>query len=361
LEFNNNDDWQIFMVLGVPAQEIYSYIFEDVDFPDECDDHYLSFLKSILELNDDKILKGLSYLNCFPTISNRLKKITDLYDHNNSFFRRIFGENSDIFLHNDLSIYASVLSKIGFKNELNQATFIECAKKIEELQELDPPSDIRYRGFVMTDYLYKNINTFGMGTLESLMRIKFVPISKKLDKPYSLHYERPVLDCFNNIILFNYKEVAWSQMSLIAEDVIPSKRVLRKFLSLGKPDVPTVIKHLRFLHGIIQNDEWKNNWIDWADTFKHNIYEVYKWFEKKCQSEDLSLSSYIRPREKLFLNFKKNQDPFNNDNWASATDLVLNSGPGEEKYIDPSLAKYSTMLKSAGVKEVKLLNVRINV
>jgi hypothetical protein len=358
---NEFEDKRTLIELGVPQRDIYTYFFEDVEFPSKCDDQYISFLKSILKLDDDKILKDLKDFSCFPTMSNKIKKITGLYDYNNNFFRNMFDENLDIFLHNGLSKYANKLSKIGLKSSVNQAIYVDFAKRIENLQEeLESSSDIRLQGALMVDYLYKNINTLGLATLENVMRIPIVPISKISDKPYSMHYEHPqVLDCFKNVILITYKEVAWSQMPLIAEDVMPPKRVLQKCPSLGKPSAPTVIEHLRFLYNTIRNDdEWKNNW---SDTFKHNVYEVYKWLEKECQNEDLDLSIYIRPNENLFLNFKKNQDLFDTDNWVSATDLILNSEPGEEKYIDPSLAEYRNMLKSAGVKEIKLPNITINV
>jgi hypothetical protein len=360
LDARNESDRLIFTELGVPMQDIYSYVVEDVDFPSECNDYYIFFLREIFIYNNEKILQNLKDRHCFPTLMKNLRKITDLYDYNNYFFRNMFIGNPNIFLHNDFSIYASELSTIGFKNELNQATFIECAKKIEELQEeLDPPSDIRYRGFFMVDSLYKNIDKLGLATLESVMRISFVPVFKNLDKPYNLYRERPALDCFKNIILFTYKEVAWSQKSLIAEDVMPPEHLLEKYPSLGKPNLSTVIAHLRFLYKTIRNDdEWKNNW---ADTFKHNVYEVYKWLDKECSEEDIDLSSYISPDETLFLNFNKNENPFDTENWVSATDLVLNSIPNEAKYVNPILAKYHSMLKSAGVKEIKLPNFKINV
>ncbi|CAB4429238.1 unnamed protein product [Rhizophagus irregularis] len=49
----------------------------------------------------------------------------------------------------------------------------------------------------------------------------------------------------------------------------------------------------------------------------------------------------------------KDLDPFKSENWVSVRELVLNNEPSEEKYITPSLAKYPTMHKRAGAKEVK--------
>ena len=79
------------------------------------------------------------------------------------------------------------------------------------------------------------------------MRYPFVPISKNLDKPYGLNYGRTqILDCLNHVVLPVYKEVAWSQLSLIAEDVIPPPNILKKYPSFGKPKAVNVIEHLRF-------------------------------------------------------------------------------------------------------------------
>ncbi|PKC02145.1 hypothetical protein RhiirA5_425669 [Rhizophagus irregularis] len=49
----------------------------------------------------------------------------------------------------------------------------------------------------------------------------------------------------------------------------------------------------------------------------------------------------------------KDLDPFKSENWVSVRELVLNNEPSEEKYITPSLAKYPTMHKRAGAREVK--------
>ncbi|CAG8655535.1 5080_t:CDS:1, partial [Acaulospora colombiana] len=353
-------DDRILVDLNVPHRNVYSYIFEDVDFPKEYDDQYMVFLKSILKYERDKtfygITRGLRDKRCFPTVNKkRLKKISDLYDFGNYVFWALFS-NSDVFLHPDLSEFASTLSTVGFKNRIDQATFIKCAEKIEEFQnQRNPPSDLRNRGSVLVNFLYKNSNIIKS---ESVERIPFVPVAQTLDNPYSLYYKPPrVLNCFKETILPRYKEVAWSQKSLIAEDVVPPLQMLQIYPSLGKPDAFTVVEHLRFLREkIMIDEEWKTNW---ADTFKYNVYEVYKWLDEESLNEDINLAHYITQNERLFLNFNKNLNPFDADNWVSANDLVLNSEPGERKYVNPELAKYSNMLKSANVREIKPPNVEI--
>jgi hypothetical protein len=352
--------------LNVQTQDVYSYTFEDVEFPSKSDYYYLDFLKDILD--DFRIVQGLRDKRCFPSFTGKTKKITDLYDHDNIVYRTVFSGNQDMFLDHNISECtreSKTLSSIGFKYNIDKDTFIKCVKKIDELQKrLKPPPDIRYRGFILVDHLYNNINDVAFMDLENnniISRIPFVPISKSLDKPYSLNYSRSqTLECFDSVILPDYKEVAWSQMSLIAEDVIPPQHVLKKYPSLGKPKPAVVVEHLRYLYEILRNnDEWKKNWVE---IFKHNVYEVYNWLEQEClNDEDLNLKEYIHSYDPLFLNFNKDNDPFKSENWVSARELVLNSEPSEEKYVNPSLAKYPTMLKRAGAKEVKRPNIEIHV
>src|SRR5581483_2694709 len=64
--------------LNVPLRNIYSYTFEDVEFPNECD---FTFLNGILR--DYRIVQGLRTKRCFPTLTNKLKDISSLYDFNN--------------------------------------------------------------------------------------------------------------------------------------------------------------------------------------------------------------------------------------------------------------------------------------
>ncbi|CAJ0840429.1 2004_t:CDS:1, partial [Entrophospora sp. SA101] len=78
--------------------------------------------------------------------------------------------------------------------------------------------------------------------------------------------------------------------------------------------------------------------------------------------KSICLKEYIEPNEALFLNFNKNEDdPFDTENWASKTDLVLNCVKEEGKYVNPRLAKYHSMLRSAGIQEIKLPDYTINV
>jgi len=141
LDASNDFDRKILTNLNVRLRDIYSFTFEDVEFPKIWDCYYyFNFLKEIL--NNPRIVQNLRNYRCFPNaITRNLKKITELYDYNNLVFRTVFGGDSDVFLHNDFSTYAHTLSHIGFKNKINQVTFKECAEKIEELQEeQDPPT-----------------------------------------------------------------------------------------------------------------------------------------------------------------------------------------------------------------------------
>ncbi|CAH1767384.1 7222_t:CDS:2 [Entrophospora sp. SA101] len=344
--------------LDVPVRGIQSYTFEDVEFPEESDDSYVDFLDSVLSYGCENLVENLKDRDCFPcAFTSDLKRISDLYDYSNVVFRCVFGGDSNNFLDLRLSKYAKKLANIGFNKEIDQDSFTKCAEKVEELLGMDdPPSDIRYRGFILVDHLYKNIDEF---EFKGIDRIPFVPIVKCLDKHYNKHYNHTrVLDCLNNVIHPEYKEVAWSQKPLIAEDVIPPDNVLRKYPSFGKPDVLTVIKHLRLLHTkLIKDEEWRN----WKETFLFNVFKVYKWLDKKCSNESLRLRQYINSNELLFLNCNDDQDPFDTKNWAPVANLILNTEPGERNYVNPRLAKYHKMLKSAGVQEIRLPSFKIQI
>ncbi|RHZ79591.1 hypothetical protein Glove_144g89 [Diversispora epigaea] len=361
LKTTDKIDNKILKDLGTTWCEIHDYTFNDVELPEKSDQEYVNYLDSVLDNAtsgyDCKITKDLKEFNYpFPTFADKLMPISKLFNYDNIVFRTVFGGDSNVFLHRILIKHKSKLSNIGFNDEVNSETFKRCALEIEALQKINPPPDIRHRGFILVDHFYK-VKKY---ELEKFDRIPFVPISKFLDKPYDKYYDHPeVLDCFDNLVHPKYKGVAWSQKALFAEDVIPPDDVLSKYPSLGEPSDITVILHLKFLRDkIINNDEWRN---DWKETFVSNVFEVYDWLEEKCSNENLRLSKYINECEPLFLNLGENQNPFDTDNWVSASNLVLNIEPGEDKYINPRLAKYYAMLKSAGVKEVKAPNVKIHV
>ncbi|CAG8459214.1 2512_t:CDS:2, partial [Diversispora eburnea] len=359
-------DDKILKYLNATHHEIHDYAFIDVELPEKNDQEYVDFLDSVLEnaTSEDgckitKDLKNYPFPNAF---TDKLMPISKLFNYEDIVFRTVFGGDSNVFLHFNLVKHKSKLLNIGFNDKLNSETFKICALEIEELQEMNPPPDIRHRGFVLVDHFYNVMN------YELIDRIPFVPISKILDKPYKKYYNHSqFLDCFKNIVLPEYKGVAWSQKALIAEDVIPPQDVLDKYPSLGKPSDRTVIKHLKFLRNKIIDDEWINDWNDWKETFVSNVFEVYEWLEKECKESKKIASGIVMNLSKdfkdepLFLNFGKSQDPFDTENWVSASNLVLNVEPSENKYINPRLAKYYGMLKSADVKEVKAPNFKIQV
>ncbi|CAI2175973.1 7428_t:CDS:10 [Funneliformis geosporum] len=307
----------------------------DFEFPSESNDSYVCFLNSVLK--DDRVVQGLKDKRCFPnSYTSSLKKISDLFDPNNFVFLTVFGGNgnTDVFLHSSLLEHVSRLSSIGFNHIVNETLFTKCAKKIEDLQNEQPPSDIRYRGFTLVDHLYKNIKSFN---LENISRFLIFPITESLDEPYKPHYNKKHVQVFgslNMIILLKYKVVAWSKILLIAEDVIPPSHILQIHQSFGI-------------------------WNGWADKFQHDVFEIYKWLDEETVNEGIDLS-YIQ-NERLFLNFNIDQNPFNNDNWVSANNLVLNRERGDDQYVNPRLAMYPNMLKSAGVKEIKPPNFEIKV
>ncbi|RHZ79540.1 hypothetical protein Glove_144g93 [Diversispora epigaea] len=359
----NTDTIDIIILRDLNATwyEIHEYAFNDIELPDKSDLGYVDFLDSVLS-NATSGCKTIEYLKKFNypfpnEFTDDLMPINKLFNYDNIVFRTVFGGDSNVFLHRNLINHKNKLSTIGFNDKLSSEVFDRCAKKIEELQKINPPPDIRHRGFVLVDHFYKDVKKY---ELEKFDRIPFVPISKFLDKPYNKYYDHSeVLNCFDNIVHPQYKGVAWSQKALFAEDIIPPLNALEIYPSLGKPSDITVILHLKFLRNkIIGDDEWRN---DWKETFVSNVFEVYDWLEEKCSNENLRLSEYITEYEPLFLNLGKSQDPFDTDNWVSANSLVLNVEPGENKYINSRLAKYYAMLKSAGAKEVKVPSVKIQV
>ncbi|RHZ79178.1 hypothetical protein Glove_151g133 [Diversispora epigaea] len=324
LAITDETDVNILKDLDANLYKISDYVFNDVDLPEESDDNYVNFLDSVLENATSgfgQITRDLKFPNAF---TKELMHISELFNYDNIVFRTVFGGNSHVFLHHNLVKHKAKLSTIGFNDKLSSDVFHRCALKIEEFQKKkNPPMDIRQRGFILVDHFYKNVNKY---QIEEFDRIPFVPITKSLDHPYNNYYNYPKkLGCFNDIILPQYKSVAWSQKTLFAEDIIPPPTVLEKYPSFGKPDGIT----------------------------------VYKWLAEKCSKENLRLKDHIEIYEPLFLNLCKSQDPFDTDNWFSAGNLVLNAEPGEDKYINSRLAKHYAMLKSTGVKEIKVPNFKV--
>ncbi|CAG8616427.1 13689_t:CDS:2 [Funneliformis caledonium] len=249
----------------------------DVEFLRKSNNSYVRFLNSVLNYYD--VIQGLKDKCCFSNSNTRiLKKITDLFDPNNLV---LLGgnRNTDVFLNSSILEHAESLSSI-----------------------------------------------FGRILRQTLLS-------------HSQHSR--VFGCLNEVILSKYRDVAWSKMYLIAEDIILPSQILQKLLSFEKPNVSNIVKNLRFLYNDLHNDDELRN--SWADRFKHDIFEIYKWLDDETSHEDIDLSK---------------SNPFNRDNWITAKYLILNREPGEDQYVNPMLARYSNMLKGADVREIKPLIIK---
>src|SRR5256885_262726 len=95
LRISDDIDQRILYDLGACHQDIHSYIVDDVEFPEECDNNYVNFLDDTLSYGN-VVFQDLKGKACFPNdFTKDLMKITDLFNHEDIVFRSIFGVDSN--------------------------------------------------------------------------------------------------------------------------------------------------------------------------------------------------------------------------------------------------------------------------
>ncbi|CAG8721370.1 7793_t:CDS:2, partial [Gigaspora rosea] len=217
--FNVTDEYfSVLILLGAKQYKEFDYVKQYYYTPDSRrvpTQEDVEFLEKILLLNDPEIM---DYLKNFKSIPNKsLKsfvKADTLYDAKVDLFSQIFDDNRFLpsQLQNNYYCFRALL-KMGLKQDLNNNTYIECAREVEFKINIEDE-------------------------LNQLYKIKFVPSNKNLPNPYNETVGQAGrtsgYESFGSLYSIKYQNICWTQAKFFASDV---KHVEQS------PNVEMVIDH----------------------------------------------------------------------------------------------------------------------
>ncbi|CAG8483996.1 4119_t:CDS:10 [Acaulospora morrowiae] len=334
---------------------------------------YVNFLKAILLLKNKRIELYLCTNELFPNRSlTRYAKVDTLYDANVSLFHDIF-RDKDVFLPQGLQEnqeILNILGTIGLNRVVNSHTFIECAREIEYKaeQKSTPMSIISLLAKnLLKDHLFmRSIPlVFTPKEWKEILTINFVPVDTSLPA----HYKKFVnensceIRSLDSICLYKHKELIWSQVPFLEVFLEPSDKILRNYPGLCAPRTENVIDHwYKFALEIVQTDDpwWKS--LDGITQIKNTILQIYEYLNRSVERGQnvIYIKSRILTNAKLFLN---GDDPFESENWMAGCSLIYGASDDMQhlQKVSPSLQKYKALLKLAGAKEMKSVEMGIRV
>ncbi|KAF0424569.1 putative Sacsin [Gigaspora margarita] len=249
-----------------------------------------------------------------------LRFARELYDDRILLFTTIFA-GSDVFITSELRCgwFSNGLVSLGFNDKVDDVTFIRLDFEIQNLYNLpSPPSDLFYHG------IFSN-------------QLIFIP-SKPVNYPYleTAKFKTPKLCSFNSLRLLKHMKLCWTQCAFYDDLVIPPESVLNAHIDLGELFFNDVMDHLVAIKENIvdkQLDYWKRHgtpdllftiinglygWLEDNLLFMKRIGEIgEQWFIR-------DLKSSLQKNSIIFLN---GNDPFDLNNWTSATKFLNGNDP----------------------------------
>ncbi|CAG8720559.1 21742_t:CDS:2, partial [Dentiscutata erythropus] len=353
LNARNESFKKILKALDTPYINLTNYLQKYYVIPRENNENHIKFIKSVLKSKEfNQIVSWIKDKDIFPNRkTKKLRNARNLYDYRIQLFQ-ITLEDSDLFLHDDIqndSYCFEIIKTIGFKYEINQQTFLECARTIAKYTyDRRPPNNLIYRATTIINYLYDNIDELGFSDVEwngELTSTSFVPTEMSIESPYSSNAKIPrKFECF-----------AFTQMAIFHNNVVPSptSSIFTKFKNFGKPSATKVLDHLREVTSeIIKSDQW----VFEERLLRRIVDDIYTTLNEECKENNLTESDFYEG-ETIFLNIYSNENILEELNWVSADKLIIGASRLDQSFVKPSLAKYEMLLKTAGASKIRRPNI----
>ncbi|CAG8602247.1 6880_t:CDS:2 [Racocetra fulgida] len=369
INYKNPDEKILLKRLDVVESSYIHYlfcIFKNLDFVRPDDPEYLEFLKEFLRLPTQLHPNWLSEYRFIPnSTKSELRLARELYDDRVLLFTTVFA-GSDVFIAPELRCgwLSKGLVGLGFHDKVDDDTFIRLASEIHHLYNSpSPPSDLFDRARMLVLHFYYNVDdlNFTCNRWDVLKSINFIP-SKPVDYPYleTAKFKTPKLCSLNSLRLPKHMKLCWTQCAFYDDPVIPPESVLNIHSDLGELFFHDVMDQLVAIKENIvdkQSDEWKGHGA--PELLFTIINGLYEWLEdnlllmkrigeigEQWFIGDLKLS--LQKNSTIFLN---GNDPFDLENWTSATNLVLNIDIDvdcHKKAANKNLAPYGNLLQLCG-------------
>ncbi|CAH1759572.1 8410_t:CDS:2 [Entrophospora sp. SA101] len=258
-----------------------------------------------------------------------------------------------------LSIQGKNRLTVSELEQLKLDDIVAC--KIEELSKNDkPPENLIYRARKTVDYLYEHFEELWLSDSqwEELSSINFIPCEHP-KAPYDhVIYEQNLLYSFKSLHLPIYKNLIWTQAPIYSYNVIPKHSFLTRFPSLRNIEFHMVLNHLyEIIDTIIKASsvQWKS--IKATKKLKKVIFEIYEYLDMMNYRE--YLHKKLKENAYIFLN---GADPFIQENWMCAKNLVLNISEDislDKRAVSPKLSRFKRLLLLSGASEMK--NIPVNI
>ncbi|OBT62242.1 hypothetical protein VE03_08031 [Pseudogymnoascus sp. 23342-1-I1] len=296
-----------------------------------------------------------------------LCRTSNLFDHEDQIFTSAFRiEEESRFLHNDIKGFRSFWVKLGLRHRehgiLNSTDYLQCLQAMERR--------IAVRNTALDAYLESDclavlaplitpsssVQRFGPDEWVSISweAIFLTQTDFNIDPEYRRRLmatkaaQKGVLR-LSEIVSHDYAAVCWSQTSFAAHE--PTKEVLSKIPSNGKPSPTMVWRHVESLKELSQNLEQR-----YIRSFLADLHSSYAYIQDHLRDGG---ASHNIGNSAIWLNLNSAEEKLESleeihCSWTGIQDLVLSSScdAGRVKAVRPGLMRFENLLRSLGCQTI---------
>lgn len=295
--------------------------------------------------------------------NNTLCRASDLFDHEDRIFTSAFRTDEESkFLHRDIEGLRYFWVKLGLRHRkhsiLNPADYLQCLQAMRRriaVRNTAPDahleSDCRA---VLAPLITPSSSVQNFGPNEWISISQEAIFIAQTDFDADPEYRRSLMAikasqqqvlCLSEVVSHDYAAACWSQTSFAVHE--PTKEILRKVSTDGKPSIAMVWRHIENLKELSQNLQQR-----YIQSFLADLYYSYAYIQDSGTSHGIGNAA-------IWLNLNSAEGKPKSlaevhSSWTSIQNLVLSSScdAGPVKAVRPGLMRFENLLRALGCQTV---------
>ncbi|KAJ3864304.1 hypothetical protein EV359DRAFT_81555 [Lentinula novae-zelandiae] len=329
-------------------EELYQKLFLPFSISEDDIDDYKYLLKKLLWNRPSSPQSRLSRLQV-PDGRLRLRAPGELFDSNCNIFRAAFHySQEEMFIH---PRFRDLERSIGITANVTPDVFQQCARAIHNDQSSNRYDEIISRATTIYAYYNHQLPSQIMANKRSweiLDDLRFIPRSDEALEEISFD-TTPYLDALDHSVLSprellrrEYQSVAWTQRTRFL--IEPSQNLIAVYPDIGVPTAQDVVAHLVILATRISQDHPHDRGLI------RDLKATYTWLQDHQYTAGEELRKH--QHERIFLNVDDIDSYFENWQWRSSQELILNLSYDSSKRfrVKSFLSEFRQLLGVAGVR-----------
>ncbi|KAJ3929794.1 MAG: hypothetical protein NXY57DRAFT_1015101 [Lentinula lateritia] len=329
-------------------EELYQKLFLPFSISEDDIDDYKYLLKKLLWNRPSSPQSRLSRLQV-PDGRLRLRAPGELFDSNCNIFRAAFHySQEEMFIH---PRFRDLERSIGITANVTPDVFQQCARAIHNDQSSNRYDEIISRATTIYAYYNHQLPSQIMANKRSweiLDDLRFIPRSDEALEEISFD-TTPYLDALDHSVLSprellrrEYQSVAWTQRTRFL--IEPSQNLIAVYPDIGVPTAQDVVAHLVILATRISQDHPHDRGLI------RDLKATYTWLQDHQYAAGEELRKH--QHERIFLNVDDIDSYFENWQWRSSQELILNLSYDSSKRfrVKSFLSEFRQLLGVAGVR-----------